>query len=146
MARRRPVMLVILDGWGWREDPRDNAIRQAKTPNFDRLWQTGPHGFLHTSGRDVGLPDGQMGNSEVGHLNIGAGRVVVQDLPRIDQAIANGEIERAPALLTLIEKLKANSGTCHLVGLVSPGGVHSHQDHALELAKILDRAAVPDNA
>jgi 2,3-bisphosphoglycerate-independent phosphoglycerate mutase len=143
MQRRRPVMLVILDGWGWREEARDNAIRQAKTPNFDRLWQTGPHGFLHTSGRDVGLPDGQMGNSEVGHLNIGAGRVVVQDLPRIDQAIANGEIERAPALLTLIEKLKASSGTCHLVGLVSPGGVHSHQDHALELVKILDRAAVP---
>jgi len=143
MQRRRPVMLVILDGWGWREEARDNAIRQAKTPNFDRLWQTGPHGFLHTSGRDVGLPEGQMGNSEVGHLNIGAGRVVVQDLPRIDQAIANGEIERAPALLTLIEKLKASSGTCHLVGLVSPGGVHSHQDHALELVKILDRAAVP---
>ena len=143
MQRRRPVMLLILDGWGWREEARDNAIRQAKTPNFDRLWQTGPHGFLHTSGRDVGLPDGQMGNSEVGHLNIGAGRVVVQDLPRIDQAIANGEIERAPALLTLIEKLKASSGTCHLVGLVSPGGVHSHQDHALELVKILDRAAVP---
>jgi len=143
MQRQRPVMLVILDGWGWREEARDNAIRQAKTPNFDRLWQTGPHGFLHTSGRDVGLPDGQMGNSEVGHLNIGAGRVVVQDLPRIDQAIANGEIERAPALLTLIEKLKASSGTCHLVGLVSPGGVHSHQDHALELVKILDRAAVP---
>ncbi|HEX8809706.1 MAG TPA: 2,3-bisphosphoglycerate-independent phosphoglycerate mutase, partial [Xanthobacteraceae bacterium] len=143
MQRRRPVMLVILDGWGWREEARDNAIRQAKTPTFDRLWQTGPHGFLHTSGRDVGLPDGQMGNSEVGHLNIGAGRVVVQDLPRIDQAIANGEIERAPALFTLIEKLKASSGTCHLVGLVSPGGVHSHQDHALELVKILDRAAVP---
>ena len=78
--------------------PRDNAIRQAKTPNFDRLWQTGPHGFLHTSGKDVGLPEGQMGNSEVGHLNIGAGRVVIQDLPRIGNAIANGEIKRAPAL------------------------------------------------
>ena len=141
--RRRPVMLVVLDGWGWREEARDNAVRQAKTPNFDRLWQTGPHGFLHTSGKDVGLPDGQMGNSEVGHLNIGAGRVVMQDLPRIDQAVANSEIERAPALLTLIEKLKASGGTCHLVGLVSPGGVHSHQDHALALAKILDRAAVP---
>ena len=143
MQRRRPVMLVILDGWGWRDDPRDNAIRQAKTPNFDRLWQTGPHGFLHTSGKDVGLPEGQMGNSEVGHLNIGAGRVVVQDLPRIDQAIASGEIERAPALATFIEKLKASGGACHLVGLVSPGGVHSHQDHAVALAKILDRAKVP---
>ena len=88
MQRRRPVMLVILDGWGWREEAADNAIRQAKTPTFDRLWQAGPHGFLRTSGKDVGLPDGQMGNSEVGHLNIGAGRVVMQDLPRISDAIA----------------------------------------------------------
>jgi 2,3-bisphosphoglycerate-independent phosphoglycerate mutase len=143
MQRRRPVMLVILDGWGWRDEARDNAIRQAKTPNFNRLWQTGPHGFLHTSGKDVGLPKGQMGNSEVGHLNIGAGRVVIQDLPRIDNAIASGEIERAPALVTLIEKLKASGGTCHLIGLVSPGGVHSHQNHAVALAKILDRAKVP---
>jgi 2,3-bisphosphoglycerate-independent phosphoglycerate mutase len=142
MQRRRPVMLVILDGWGWRDDPRDNAIRQAKTPNFDRLWQKGPHGFLHTSGEDVGLPEGQMGNSEVGHLNIGAGRVVIQDLPRIDKAIAKGEVERAPALVHLIEKLKASRGTCHLIGLVSPGGVHSHQGHAAALAKILDRAGV----
>jgi 2,3-bisphosphoglycerate-independent phosphoglycerate mutase len=143
MQRRRPVMLVILDGWGWRDDPRDNAIRQAKTPNFDRLWQTGPHGFLHTSGKDVGLPEGQMGNSEVGHLNIGAGRVVIQDLPRIDNAIASGDIERASALVALIEKLKQSGGACHLIGLVSPGGVHSHQDHAAALAKILDRAKVP---
>ncbi len=143
MQRRRPVMLVILDGWGWREEAADNAIRQAKTPTFDRLWQSGPHGFLRTSGKDVGLPDGQMGNSEVGHLNIGAGRVVMQDLPRIDHAIADGEIERAPALVKLIEKLKASGGTCHLIGLVSPGGVHSHQNHAVALAEILSRAGVP---
>src|SRR5580704_10139104 len=143
MQQRRPVMLVILDGWGWREDAADNAVRQAKTPTFDRLWQTGPHGFLRTSGHDVGLPDGQMGNSEVGHLNIGAGRVVMQDLPRIDHAIANGEINRAPALVDLIRKLKASGGTCHLLGLVSPGGVHSHQDHAVALAKILAEAGVP---
>ena len=143
MQRRRPVMLVILDGWGWREEVADNAVRQAKTPSFDRLWQGGPHGFLRTSGKDVGLPDGQMGNSEVGHLNIGAGRVVLQDLPRIDAAIASGEIDRAPALLDLIDKLKASGGTCHLIGLVSPGGVHSHQDHAVALAKILSRAKVP---
>ena len=143
MQRRRPVMLVILDGWGWREDTADNAIRQAKTPSFDRLWQTGPHGFLRTSGKDVGLPDGQMGNSEVGHLNIGAGRVVTQDLPRIGAAIASGEIARAPALTGLIEKLKASGGACHLLGLVSPGGVHSHQDHAVALAKILGEAGVP---
>jgi 2,3-bisphosphoglycerate-independent phosphoglycerate mutase len=143
MQRHRPVMLVILDGWGWREDAADNAIRQAKTPSFDRLWQTGPHGFLHTSGKDVGLPDGQMGNSEVGHLNIGAGRVVIQDLPRIDNAIASGDINRAPTLLALIERLKQSGGICHLIGLVSPGGVHSHQDHAVALAKILSRAGVP---
>jgi 2,3-bisphosphoglycerate-independent phosphoglycerate mutase len=143
MQRRRPVMLVILDGWGWREETADNAIRQAKTPTFDRLWQNGPHGFLRTSGKDVGLPDGQMGNSEVGHLNIGAGRVVMQDLPRIDAAIANGEIARAPALTDLIKKLKASDGTCHLIGLVSPGGVHSHQTHAAALAEILVKARVP---
>jgi 2,3-bisphosphoglycerate-independent phosphoglycerate mutase len=143
MQRQRPVMLVILDGWGCREDPADNAIRQAKTPAFDRLWQTGPHGVLHTSGKDVGLPSSQMGNSEVGHLNIGAGRVVMQDLPRIGAAIESGEIARAPALVDLIKKLKASGGTCHLLGLVSPGGVHSHQDHAAALAKILADAGVP---
>ncbi len=143
MQRRRPVMLVILDGFGWRDEVADNAIRQAKTPVFDRLWQAGPHGFLRTSGKDVGLPDGQMGNSEVGHLNIGAGRVVMQDLPRIGAAIASGEIAHAPALLDLIKTLKASGGTCHLIGLVSPGGVHSHQDHAVALAKILTDAGVP---
>jgi 2,3-bisphosphoglycerate-independent phosphoglycerate mutase len=143
MQRRRPIMLVILDGWGWREEAADNAIRQAKTPTFDRLWQNGPHAFLRTSGKDVGLPDGQMGNSEVGHLNIGAGRVVMQDLPRITHAIADGDIKNAPALTDLIKKLKANGGTCHLLGLVSPGGVHSHQDQAAALAKILDDAGVP---
>jgi 2,3-bisphosphoglycerate-independent phosphoglycerate mutase len=143
MQHRRPVMLVILDGWGWREDPADNAIRQAKTPTFDRLWQTGPHGFLRTSGKDVGLPDGQMGNSEVGHLNIGAGRVVMQDLPRIGLAIASGEIARAPALVEFVKKLKQSGGTCHLLGLVSPGGVHSHQDHAAALARLLADAGVP---
>ncbi len=136
-------MLVILDGWGWREDIADNAIRQAKTPTFNRLWEMGPRAFLRTSGKDVGLPEGQMGNSEVGHLNIGAGRVVMQDLPRITDAIASGEIKSAPALLDLIAKLKASSGTCHLIGLVSPGGVHSHQDHAVALAKILADAGIP---
>ncbi len=141
--KRRPVMLVILDGWGWRDDPADNAVRQAKTPAFDRLWEAGPRAFLKTSGRDVGLPDGQMGNSEVGHLNIGAGRVVMQDLPRINDALATGAIASAPALTGLIAKLKESGGTCHLLGLVSPGGVHSHQDHAAGLARILSDAGVP---
>ena len=98
-TRPRPVMLVILDGWGWREDPADNAVRQARTPAFDALWSSCPHAFLRTSGADVGLPDGQMGNSEVGHLNIGAGRVVMQDLPRIGAAIA-----RTASMHSLLDK------------------------------------------
>jgi 2,3-bisphosphoglycerate-independent phosphoglycerate mutase len=139
--KRRPVMLVVLDGWGWREESADNAVRQAKTPAFDRLW-AGPHAFLRTDGREVGLPPGQMGNSEVGHLNIGAGRVVMQDLPRIGDAIASGEIKKAPALTGLIAALKKSGGTCHLLGLVSPGGVHSHQDHGVALAQILTDAGI----
>jgi 2,3-bisphosphoglycerate-independent phosphoglycerate mutase len=141
--KRRPVMLVVLDGFGWREEKADNAVRQANKPNFDRLWAQGPHAFLRTDGREVGLPPGQMGNSEVGHMNIGAGRVVMQDLPRISDAIASGEIKNAPALTGLIEKLKQSKGTCHLIGLVSPGGVHSHQDHGAALAKILTDDGVP---
>ena len=89
MQTRRPVMLVVLDGWGFRQEAADNAIRQARTPTFDALWGSCPHALLKTSGKDVGLPDGQMGNSEVGHLNIGAGRVVMQDLPRISEAVAD---------------------------------------------------------
>jgi 2,3-bisphosphoglycerate-independent phosphoglycerate mutase len=143
MKPPRPVMLVILDGWGLRDDPADNAVRQAHTPTFDRLWTSCPHAFLRTSGRDVGLPDGQMGNSEVGHLNIGAGRVVLQDLPRVTKAIASGEIRNAPALLGFIGRLRESGGTCHLMGLISPGGVHSHQDHAAAMAAILAEAGVP---
>ena len=143
MQKRRPVMLVVLDGWGWRDEATDNAVRLAHTPVFDRLWTTCPHALLRTSGEDVGLPHGQMGNSEVGHLNIGAGRIVLQDLPRITQAIATGEIASAPALRHLIERLRQTGGTCHLVGLVSPGGVHSHQDHAVALATLLAQAGIP---
>jgi 2,3-bisphosphoglycerate-independent phosphoglycerate mutase len=143
MPTPRPVMLAILDGWGWREEKADNAIRLAHTPTFDRLWSTCPHALLRTSGLDVGLPAGQMGNSEVGHMNIGAGRVVMQDLPRISQAAADGSLAKAPALVALIAALKQSDGTCHLMGLVSPGGVHSHQDHALALAVILAKAGVP---
>jgi 2,3-bisphosphoglycerate-independent phosphoglycerate mutase len=136
-------MLVVLDGWGWREEVADNAVRQAHTPVFDALWACGPHAFLRTSGPDVGLPDGQMGNSEVGHLNLGAGRVVMQDLPRIDAAVADGSIAELPALVGLVEALLASGGTCHLLGLVSPGGVHSHQNHAAALARVLAKAGVP---
>ena len=138
----RPVMLVILDGWGWREEAADNAILQADTPNWRRLIRA-PFGFLRTSGLDVGLPEGQMGNSEVGHMNIGAGRVVMQDLPRIGLAVQDGSLANNPAVTGLIEALKASGGTCHLMGLVSPGGVHAHQDHAAALARILGRAGIP---
>jgi 2,3-bisphosphoglycerate-independent phosphoglycerate mutase len=139
----RPVMLVILDGFGWRETSADNAVALARKPNFDRLWASCPHAFLRTSGLDVGLPEGQMGNSEVGHMNIGAGRVVMQDLPRITLALQNGELPTLPAFQDLVAKLKASGGTCHLMGLVSPGGVHSHQDHAATAAQELVRQGIP---
>lgn len=139
----KPVMLCILDGWGHAEASAWNAISLAETPHFDTLWAETPRAFLQTSALDVGLPAGQMGNSEVGHQNIGAGRVVMQDLPRIDSAIETGDIARRPALLDVIKALqeqqKANGsgGDCHLMGLLSPGGVHSHQDHIAALARIL---------
>jgi 2,3-bisphosphoglycerate-independent phosphoglycerate mutase len=138
----RPVMLVILDGFGWREDSADNAVRLAKTPTFSGLWESCPHAFLNTSGRDVGLPQGQMGNSEVGHLNIGAGRVVKQELVKIGDAVADGSIVKAPAFTALVAALKKTGGTCHLIGLVSPGGVHSHQDHGAALAGYLHTAGI----
>jgi 2,3-bisphosphoglycerate-independent phosphoglycerate mutase len=136
-------MLLILDGWGWREDCTDNAVRQAHTPSFDRLWADCPHALLHASGEDVGLPQGQMGNSEVGHLNIGAGRRILQDLPRINAAISDGTIGTTAALMAFINRLHQTGGSCHLMGLASPGGVHSHQDHAVALAKILTNARIP---
>jgi 2,3-bisphosphoglycerate-independent phosphoglycerate mutase len=136
-------MLVVLDGWGWREESADNAVRLANTPTFDRLWSTCPHAFLSASGQDVGLPAGQIGNSEVGHLNIGAGRVVTQELPRIDAAVADGSLAHNPTLGDFIARLRRSGGVCHLMGLTSPGGVHSHQDHAVALARLVAEAGVP---
>src|ERR1700743_3761352 len=138
----RPVMLVILDGFGWRGETADNPARPSNTPSFSALWDSCPHAFLHTSGGDVGLPDGQMGNSEVGHLNIGAGRVVKQELVRIGEAVADGSIAEAPAFSELVAALQGTGGTCHLIGLVSPGGVHSHQDHGAALAGLLHNAGL----
>src|SRR5215469_14269718 len=143
MQQRRPVMLVVLDGFGWRDEKADNAVLLARKPTFDRLWSSCPHALLRTSGEDVGLPHGQMGNSEVGHLNIGAGRIVKQTLQRITDAIADHEIDRAQALRDFIDRLRKSRGTCHLMGLVSPGGVHSHQDHAAALAHLLAEAGIP---
>ena len=141
--RPRPVVLCILDGFGYREAPENNAIAQARTPVWDRLWQDGPRGFLDASAGEVGLPAGQMGNSEVGHMNIGAGRIVLQDLPRIDKAVADRTLAEMPALADFVAKLKASGGTAHLMGLLSPGGVHSHQDHMAALADVLSEAGVP---
>ncbi|NYZ13602.1 2,3-bisphosphoglycerate-independent phosphoglycerate mutase [Azospirillum sp. RWY-5-1] len=135
--RPRPVVLCILDGWGWREDRADNAVAIADTPVFDRLWAAGPTGFLSASEEEVGLPKGQMGNSEVGHMNLGAGRVVRQDLVMIDHAIVEGEFQRNKAIADLVAKLHETGGRCHLMGLLSPGGVHAHQDHIAALAATL---------
>ncbi len=139
----RPVVLCILDGWGHRADRADNGIELAVTPNWHRFLATSPHALLQASELFVGLPKGQMGNSEVGHMNIGAGRIVLQDLPRIDQAVADGSLARNPQLTAFIAELKRSGGTAHLMGLLSPGGVHSHQDHIAALANILAESGLP---
>jgi 2,3-bisphosphoglycerate-independent phosphoglycerate mutase len=141
--RPRPVVLCILDGWGESSSDDHNAIQLANTPVWDGFMRDCPHASIDASELHVGLPEGQMGNSEVGHMNIGAGRVVMQDLPRIDTALASGELARNPRLLVFVDKLRASGGTCHLLGLMSPGGVHSHQNHIAALARILDAAGVP---
>ncbi|MGI9407403.1 MAG: 2,3-bisphosphoglycerate-independent phosphoglycerate mutase [Hyphomicrobiaceae bacterium] len=140
-----PVVLCILDGWGKRSERDANAIALAETPNWNRMIRQWPTGQLNCSGTDVGLPEGQMGNSEVGHMNLGAGRIVWQDLPRINNAIADGSMAKSPELSEFIAKLKASGGTCHLAGLVSPGGVHSLDDHVVALASIIADAGVPVN-
>ena len=137
MERRTPLLLLILDGWGVREAAPDNAIAVGETPNWDRLWQDCPHALLQTSGEAVGLPPGQMGNSEVGHMNIGAGRIVYQELTRITRAIEDGEFETNPALVETVDA--AGDGTVHLMGLLSDGGVHSHEDHFLAMIELAAR-------
>ena len=136
--RPKPVVLLILDGWGHRDDPVDNALAQAELPNWRRLLATCPHTLIHTEGRHVGLPDGQMGNSEVGHMNLGAGRVVYQDLTRVDAAIDDGSFFDNPALRAACQAVLADAGTLHVMGLLSPGGVHSHERHVFAM---LDLAA-----
>ncbi|MCB1882623.1 MAG: 2,3-bisphosphoglycerate-independent phosphoglycerate mutase [Geminicoccaceae bacterium] len=135
-----PVVLCILDGWGWRESRGDNAVALADTPVFDRLWRDCPHVFLRTDGPAVGLPEGQFGNSEVGHMNLGAGRVVVQDLPRINHLIETGGLFEGEAYKAFVARAKAGGGRVHLLGLISPGGVHGHQRQTAQLARALDGA------
>ncbi len=137
MSAPKPVVLCILDGWGLREDTTANAPALAKTPNFDRIWSECPHAQLVTHGPDAGLPSGQMGNSEVGHTNIGAGRVVAMDLGQIDLAIEDGSFAQMPALLAFIGTLKETGGWAHLMGVVSDGGVHGHIHHIVAAAQVL---------
>lgn len=126
MSKIKPLVLIILDGFGYREDPSDNAIAQANTPNIDHLWDTCPHTLVSGSGIDVGLPGNQMGNSEVGHVNLGAGRVVYQDLTRVDKAIEEGDFAKNSVLKTAVDDAISNDKAIHIMGLLSPGGVHSH--------------------
>ena len=139
----RPVVLCILDGWGERSESDNNSIALAATPNWDRYCQTMPRSRLQASSLNVGLPEGQMGNSEVGHTNLGAGRVVMQDLPRIDAALADGSMHKNPVLIEFIDKLQSSGGTCHLMGLLSPGGVHSHTSHLVGLTEVIVQSGVP---
>ena len=143
MPAPKPVVLCILDGWGIGPNPATSAPAQANVPTFNRLWAACPHSTLVTYGPDVGLPPGQMGNSEVGHTNIGAGRVVAMDLGQIDLAIENGSFATEPALRAFIAALETSGGTAHLAGLCSPGGVHAHQAHMIEAARIIAAEGVP---
>lgn len=125
---KKPTALIVLDGWGYREETQDNAIANATTPVWDRLWAQAPRTLISASGGDVGLPDGQMGNSEVGHMSLGSGRVIYQNISRIDQAIRDGSFNSNPALTNGIDKAIAAGGAVHIFGLLSPGGVHSHEE------------------
>ncbi len=135
-SRPKPFVLIILDGWGYREDKRANAIAAARKPCWDFLWQHYPHTLLSGSGKCVGLPAGQMGNSEVGHMNMGAGRVIHQDLTRIDLAIDTGEFFKNPVLCGTLDQLRKQQKALHILGLLSPGGVHSHEKQILALLEL----------
>jgi 2,3-bisphosphoglycerate-independent phosphoglycerate mutase len=139
---RHPVVLVILDGWGYSEDTHYNAIHSARKPNWERYWSTCPHMLLSASGADVGLPDAQMGNSEVGHMHIGAGRLVPQELTRISTAIEDGSFFTNPAFRRLLGEAGRRRSTVHILGLLSPGGVHSHEEHIEAMVDLAARAEV----
>ena len=132
----RPTVLIVLDGFGHREETAHNAIAAADSPEWDRLWREAPHTLISGSGLDVGLPGGQMGNSEVGHMNLGAGRVVFQELTRINRDVESGALAENPVLTGAVDAVKATGRTLHVLGLVSPGGVHSHEDHIAALIRM----------
>ncbi|MGJ8693209.1 MAG: 2,3-bisphosphoglycerate-independent phosphoglycerate mutase [Thalassotalea sp.] len=133
MPNKKPTVLIILDGWGYSQVTESNAIHHANTPVLDNLMANYPNMLIETSGMAVGLPEGQMGNSEVGHVNLGAGRVVYQDFTRITKAIADNEFKDTPALCAAVDKAVANNKAVHICGLMSPGGVHSHEDHIIAM-------------
>ncbi len=139
-----PVVLAILDGWGYRQETEANAIATAKTPIFDSIKEVYPNTLINTSGKDVGLPEGQMGNSEVGHLNLGAGRVVPQELVRITDAVEDGSLFRNEVLVEICEQVRASGGKLHLIGLCSEGGVHSHLKHLIGLLDLAKLNAIAD--
>lgn len=138
MSDKKPFVLVIMDGWGYSENPENNAIFHAKTPVLDNLWATRPSTLISGSGMDVGLPDGQMGNSEVGHVNLGAGRIVYQDFTRITKAIEDGTFQTNETLVKALDETVAKDKAVHIMGLMSPGGVHSHDDHILAMVKLAE--------
>src|SRR3981081_3016264 len=142
MLRPKPLVLIILDGWGYRAETKANAIALARKPTYDRLLREYPNTLIHTSGPYVGLPDNQMGNSEVGHLNIGAGRIVHMDSTRIELMIRNGEFFSHPVLLAAMKNARSDSRLCHLFGLLSDGGVHSYQTHLYALLKMAKQQGV----
>ena len=136
MTRPKPVALIILDGFGCRNETVGNAVYLSKKPNFDRYWNTYPHTHLEASGEAVGLPEGQMGNSEVGHTNIGAGRVVYQELTRVSKTIREGEFFNNETFINAINHCKEKGTALHMYGLVSDGGVHSHINHLIALLEL----------
>src|SRR5512142_1735549 len=142
MNRPKPLVLIILDGWGYSPESKANAISLARKPNYDKLLSEFPNTLIHTSGRYVGLPTGQMGNSEVGHLNIGAGRVVYMDITRIDLMIYKGDFFSNPVLLDCIKNARAGGRRLHLFGLLSDGGVHSHEEHLHALLRMAKQNGV----
>ena len=131
---KRPLVLTVLDGWGYRAETANNAIALARKPAYDKLLREFPNTLIQASEHFVGLPDGQMGNSEVGHLNRGAGRIVQMDITRIDAAIASGEFQKNPAIVQAMQRAREGGRQLHLFGLLSDGGVHSHQDHLVFVA------------
>ncbi len=139
---KKTTMLLILDGWGYREETDSNAITAANTPVWDEMWQTRPHTLIQTSGQHVGLPDGQMGNSEVGHMNLGAGRVVYQSLTLIDKQIADGDFFENASLTAAADKAAKTGNALHIMGLLSPGGIHSHEDHIAAMIELAQQRGV----